>query len=220
MLTPGSAAPLIGGRREHVVADDLERPGRVAHLGHRPQRHHVAVRVADSELLDGLRIRAKPILGLDVDLPGAAEAVEVVDVVASQVRLQKVEDVGQLHPHGLDLGPVHVDVELGRAGAEGGEQADESGLLVALGGQRVGLGLEGVEVDVAGGFHHQLEAAGHAQPVHRRRPEDVHPRFRDVAPKPFAEVGPQSRRRAATGPDARGTAAGEGKRSPGSSSRR
>ena len=159
------------GRRKHVVAGDLDRPGGVADLGHRPQRHHVAVGVADLELLDGLRVHAEGGVGLDVDLPGAAEAVEVVDVVAAQVGLQHVEDVGQLHPHRLDLGPVHVHVELGRAGAEAVEQADEAGLLVALGGQVVRLGLEGVEVDVAGRFHHQLEAAGVAQAVHRRRPK-------------------------------------------------
>ena len=53
----------------------------------------------------------------------------------------------------------------------------------------VGLGLERVEVDVAGRFHHQLEAAGDAQAVHRRRPEDVHAGLRDLALKPFAELG-------------------------------
>ena len=96
VLTPGSDGAVDRGRREHVVADDLDRPGGVADLGHRPQRHHVAVGVADLELLDGLRIHAEGGVGLDVDLPGAAEAVEVVDVVAAQVRLQRVEDVGQL----------------------------------------------------------------------------------------------------------------------------
>ena len=146
MLTPGSEAPVIVGRREHVVAGDLHRPGGVAHLGHRPQRHHVAVGVADLELPDGLRVHAEAGVGLDVDLPGAAEAVEVVDVVAAQVRLQRVEDVGQRHPHRLDLLPVHVHVELGRAGAEAVEQADEARLLVPLGGQVVGLGLQRVEV--------------------------------------------------------------------------
>ena len=104
-------------------------------------------------------------VGLDVDLPGAAEAVEVVDVVAAQVRLQRVEDVGQRHAHRLDLLAVDVHVELRRAGAEAVEQADQAGLLVALGGQVVRLGLQRVEVDVAGRFHHQLEAAGVAQAV-------------------------------------------------------
>ena len=83
---------------------------------------------------------------------------------------------------------VHVHVELGRAGAEAVEQADEAGLLVALGGQVVGLGLQRVVVHVAGGFHHQLEAAGVAQAAHRRRPEDQHARLGDLALQACAET--------------------------------
>ena len=127
-------------------------PAESLHVGHRAQRHHVAVGVADLELPDDVRVHAEGGVGLDVHLPGAAEAVEVVDVVAAQVRLQRVEDVGQLHAHRLDLGPVDVHVELRRAGAEAVEQADQAGLLVALGGQVVRLGLQRVEVDVAGRF--------------------------------------------------------------------
>ncbi len=82
-------------------------------------------------------------------------------------------------PHRLDLDPVHVHVDRGSAGAE---QADEAGLLVALDGQVVRLGLQRVEVDVAGPLHHQLEAAGVAEARHRRRPEHVH----DL--RPVAEV--------------------------------
>ena len=200
MLTPGSAGAVDRGRREHVVAGDLHRPGGVADVDHRAQRHHVAVGVADLELLDGLRVHAEGGVGLDVDLPGAAEAVEVVDVVAAQVHLQRVEDVGQRHAHRLGPCPVDVHVELRRAGAEAVEQADQAGLLVALGGQVVGLGLQRVEVDVAGRFHHQLEAAGVAQAVHRRRPEDEHAGLRDLALKPLRGAGPRWRRRSATGP--------------------
>ena len=152
----------------------MHRPGGVAYVNHRPQRHHVAIGVADLELFDGLRVHAEGGVGLDVDLPGAAEAVEVVDVVAAQVGLQRVEDVGELDPHRLDLHAVDIHVELGGAGAEAVEQADQAGLLVALGRQGIRLGLQGVEVDVAGRLHHQLEAAGVAQAPHRRRPKDEH----------------------------------------------
>src|ERR1700755_2725264 len=48
----------------------------------------------------------------------------------------------------------------GRPGGEAVKQANEAGLLIALDGQVVRLGLERVEVDVAGGLHHQFEAAG------------------------------------------------------------
>ena len=46
-------------------------------------------------------------------------------------------------------------------------------LLVPLVGQVVRLALQRDEVDVADGFDHQLEAAGIAQAVDRRRAEDV-----------------------------------------------
>src|SRR5262249_11392088 len=36
------------------------------------------------------------------------------------------------------------------------------------------------EVNVAGGFHHQLEAAGVAEAPHRRRPEDQHTGLRNL----------------------------------------
>ena len=56
--------------------------------------------------------------------------------------------------------------------AEAIEQADEAGLLVALVGQVVRPGLQGVEVDVAGALDHELEAAGVAEAPDRRRPEN------------------------------------------------
>ena len=155
----------------------MNRPGGVTDVNHRAERHHVAVAVLDLEVLHRVGVHAEGGVGLDVHLPGAAEAVEVVDVVAAQVRLQRVEDVAELHPHLLDLLPVHVHVELRRLGAESVEQADEARLLVALGGQVVGRGLQRAIVHVPSGFYHQLEAAGVAQAAHRRRPEDQHARL-------------------------------------------
>ena len=89
----------------------------------------------------------------------------------------------------LTLVAVDVHVELRRAGAEAVEQADQAGLLVALGGQVVRLGLQRVEVDVAGRLHHQLEAAGVAQARDRRRPEDQHAGLGDLALQALAELG-------------------------------
>ena len=95
--------------------------------------------VADLQLLDVFGPDAEAGVGLDVDLPGAAELVEVVDVVAAQVDLEGVEDVAQGHAHRLALGAVDVDVELRRRGAEHGEQADQPRLGVALLDQVVDL---------------------------------------------------------------------------------
>ena len=121
---PGSEVAVDRRGGEHVVAGDLRRRVGVAHLGHRTQRHHVAVGVADFELSDGLRVHAERRVSLDVDLPRASEAVEVVDVVAAQVGLQHVEDVGQRHAHRLGLLAIDVDVKLGRTGAEAVKETD------------------------------------------------------------------------------------------------
>ena len=62
-------------------------------------------------------------VGLDVDLPGPAELVEVVDVVRAQVDLQRVEDVADRHAQGHALGAVDVEVQPGRVGPGAVEQA-------------------------------------------------------------------------------------------------
>src|SRR5439155_22836355 len=134
----------------------------------------------DFELSNNVSVYAETSVRLNDDLPGAAETIEVVDVVATQVSLQGVENVAERHAHGLGLGPVDVDVELGRPGAEAVEQADQTGLLVALRGQVVRAGLQRVEVDVAGGFDHQFEAAGVAKAPYRRRPKDQDASLRNV----------------------------------------
>ena len=57
---------------------------------------------------------AELLVGLDVDLPGPAELVEIVDVVGAQVDLQRVEDVADRDAQGQALGAVDVEVEPGR----------------------------------------------------------------------------------------------------------
>ena len=74
---------------------------------------------------------AEPLVGLDVHLPGAAELVEVVDVVRAEVDLQRVEDVADLHAQGHALGAVDVEVQPGRVGAGAVEQALQAGRAVA-----------------------------------------------------------------------------------------
>ena len=66
---------------------------------------------------------AEALIGLDVDLPGAAELVEVVDVERAQVDLQRVEDVADLHAHRHALGAVDVEVQPGRVRPGAVEQA-------------------------------------------------------------------------------------------------
>ena len=78
-------------------------------------------------------------VGLQVDLPGAAELVEIVHIVAAQVGLQGVEDVAERNARPLALGAIDVDEELRRVGAEHAEYADQPRLPV--GGRRQAVGL-------------------------------------------------------------------------------
>ncbi len=79
--------------------------------------------VADLELLEVVDLLAVAGVGLHVDLPGAAEAVEVVDVQRAQVDLQRDEDLGHRHALDLGLGAVDVEEQPGGVGAEAAEQA-------------------------------------------------------------------------------------------------
>ena len=80
------------------------------------------------------------------------------------------------------------------------------GLQVGLLGQVVGLPLQHVEPDVAAVFDHQLEAAGVAQPVDRRRTEHRDLRLLDLGIELLAQASWQSRRPPSPGRADRGTA--------------
>ena len=76
----------------------MHRPADVADVQHgSPSGTICPVRVAHLQLPDVVDAAAEPGVGLDVDLPGAAKIVEVVDVVRAQVDLQGVEHVAQRH---------------------------------------------------------------------------------------------------------------------------
>ena len=113
-------------------------------------------------------------VGLDVDLPGAAEAVEVVDVQRAEVDLQRVEHLVIDTPMRLGLGAVDVQVQPRRVGAEAGEQALQLGLCSALGRRcRRRRPAASSRPAVAAVLDHDLEAARRAQALHRRAPKTL-----------------------------------------------
>ena len=113
----------------------------------------------------------KLLVGLDVHLPGPAELVEVVDVVRAQVDLQRVEDLADRHAQGHALGPVDVEVEPGRVRPRAVEQALQARRLVAPLDDLIADPLQVVQAEIAAVLDDQLEAAGRAQAVDRRRAE-------------------------------------------------
>ena len=85
----------------------------------------VAVRIANEKLADVLRVGAVIAFGLDVNLPGAAEAVEVVHEKSAHERLQRLIYRGQIdslldHFVAIDVHENlrHVRLERRNEGAE------------------------------------------------------------------------------------------------------
>ncbi len=125
-LVPGAGVGVDGRRRVHVVAHHQHRAAHETPRGEVRQRHHAALAVAHLELLDRRPGRwRKTFLGLDVHLPGAAELVEVVDVVRPQVGLQRRPHVVDRHAAVLGLDAVDDQLQPGRVGPEAGEQPFE-----------------------------------------------------------------------------------------------
>ena len=102
-LTPGGAAVDRGGR-VHVVARQHQRAVDFAMLASEPSGTMPPSAVADFEPRDVLESVAELRVGLDDDLPGAAEEVEIVDVERALVDPQRVGEVLERDtPHGHAL---------------------------------------------------------------------------------------------------------------------
>ncbi len=125
-LSARAGVGVDGGGRVHVVAHHHHRTALEAHRREGRQRHHLAEAVAHLELLDVLDRLAEDVPGLHVDLPGSAEAVEVVDVVRPEVGLQRRADVVDRHAAVLGLRAVDDQLHPGRVGPETGEHTLQS----------------------------------------------------------------------------------------------
>ena len=93
------------------------------------ERHHVAGIVEHVELPEVLGLGAVIALGLHIDLPLAAEAVEVIDERAAHEALHRLVDVLQLDALLQHLVAVHVHEYLRHRRQRGGEHAGEFGAL-------------------------------------------------------------------------------------------
>ena len=111
------------------------------------------------------------LLALQVELPGAAEQVEIVDVIAAQRRLQGAEHVGEIDPQRLHLVAVDVEEQLRRAGRVGGEHAGQQRVLVGGEDQRPRHGGEVGGIAALQVEQLVLEAAAGAEADDRRHVE-------------------------------------------------
>src|SRR5881409_1348304 len=85
--------------------------------------HHAASIVSDVELANILRPGAIVAFGLDIDLPLASEAVEIVDEQTAHERLERFVDVVNGDALLNDLVAVHIHKLLGYARQKRGAQA-------------------------------------------------------------------------------------------------
>ncbi len=94
--------------RKQVVEADQGRARGVVDGGHGAERHHLPVAVADVELADAVRLLPERRVGLDEDLEGPAELVELVDEGRAHVGLDGGEHVADGHAQVLGAHPVDV----------------------------------------------------------------------------------------------------------------
>ena len=117
-----------------------------------------------------------------------AELVEVVDVVRAQVDLQRVEELADRHAQGHALGPVDVEVQPGRVGPGAVEEALEPRRLVAPLDDLIADPLQVLQAEIAAILDDELEAAGRAQAVDRRRSERRDDRSAHLALTAFLQL--------------------------------
>ena len=99
---------LNGTRR--IEARDNRCARAALRLQERVKRYHRARARPDEDETRRLNLRAIRHIRLHHDLIGAAELVEVVDLIAAEIDLQRREHVAQLHAELLD--PLAVDFEI------------------------------------------------------------------------------------------------------------
>ena len=116
------------------------------------------------------------LVGLQIDLPDAAEQIELVDVEPADGRLQRVEHVRHRDAEHLRLVAVDVEIDLRRVGGEGREHAGELRLLVRRDQHRPRDRRDVERLLALQRLQHVLEAAGAAEAEDRRQVERETPR--------------------------------------------
>ena len=125
-IARGRSAVDIGGQEAIIAAGGPDRR-RCRPSARRPAGPFRRCR-ADLQRADVLRPGAKGGVGLDPDAVGAAEAIEVVDIVRAEIDLQRLEDIGDRDAQLCGLGAVEIGVELRRVDVVAGEQPASSGV--------------------------------------------------------------------------------------------
>ncbi len=172
-------------------ADDLRRPveieahrvlgtGHAAHVHQRRQRHHLAAHVAHVEVLEVVWIAPAVGRRLHEDLPLAREAREVVDVGATQKRLERGVDVGDRDALLQDLFLVDLDVDLRHRRREVGDHVLQLGPLAGGVDELFHVLRQKLDGAAAPILQEQAEPARGADAGDRRRRQREDARARDA----------------------------------------
>ena len=155
----------------------------------RGQLDHLALVVSDLKLTDVAGVAAEALIGLDIYLPRPAELVEVVDVVRSQIDLQRVEELADRHAQGHAFGPVDVEIQPGRICPGTIEQSLQARRSIAPFHDLVADPLQFREPEIAAILDDELEATGRTQAVDRRRTEHRDDRSAHLTVTAFLQFG-------------------------------
>ena len=125
---------------------------------------------------------------LDLHLPGTAEQIKVVDEVAAERSLQRLEDVAQ--PHAKDLRLVAVDIEINRrvGRGEGTEDTPQPWIFVRRDHEPTLDLCKLLRISATQILQHVGETASSAETDNRRRRQWNH-----GTPADLAEFRPQPR---------------------------
>src|SRR5262249_25004543 len=181
--------PRLGGAQDrsrwiHVVAADVDGTADLLDVQHGPQRHHLAAVVTYFQELDAARIVAELAVGLDVDLPGSAAKIEIVDVKGAQKGLKRIKNVLRINAHRLALIAVEVHVQLRHIGAEDTKEVFDFLAFPRPGDDPIDLFFQLNNAMVAAVLNDDLEPAGRAEAGNRRRRPDRHLRFGNLLLQP------------------------------------
>ena len=119
-------------------------------------------------------------VGLNLDLPGPAKAVEVVDVGAANRGLQRTEDVTDRDPQGLGALAIQTQVDLRRLGSIGRVNIGERRVLVGGNNEPVRHGREFFRCCTGECLQLQFEPGSVAEPGDRRHIEGNNIGSRDL----------------------------------------
>ena len=121
-------------------------------------------------------VEAAPVLRLrlHLDLPGAAEQIDVVDIVAAERGLQRLEDIVERHPQYLRLVAIDIEIDRRIGGRERAEDAAQPRVLVGRYREPAHDLRERLRIAAAQILEHIGEAAAGAEADDRRRRQRQH----------------------------------------------